>query len=260
VCGEEDAGVFDREEVADEEDDRSVGGQAESFAGARLFANLRWAKELEVHPVVDRADAGGRKPRFAEQAAEFGAAGNNRRGFRQFPQHHLAAGGDLQVLMDVGALRDGDEGDLELRLQARDCASVGKEPGGEDNVEGKVAAQLVEHGAQGTGVEAMIEPVAEFWKIRNRHKLGVKRSVLGPRLPAAALPRQRGTQRDHTNIDARIPEPSRAAIRNPQSAIRNSAKCVQQRGVIKATIRFAGIREKIADEKQTHRLFFTLRD
>ena len=122
--------VFDRVKVPDEEDDPGLFGKAGFAAGRGLVAGL---KGVEGDPVVNGVELRGREGGAFEEAGEFAAAGDDGGGVRQVFEDGAAPGGHAEILVDIGALGDGDQRDAAMGEM--ECgAGVRINPGTEEDV------------------------------------------------------------------------------------------------------------------------------
>jgi len=120
----------------------------------------------------------GREAGGFEEAGEFAAAGDDGGGVGQVFEDGAAAGGHAEVLMDIGALGDGDERDAAIGEV--DCgAGVGVNPGAKEDVRPEVAEGLLEGMAQGGGHEQVVYGATDLWEVGGAHPARVEWGVLG---------------------------------------------------------------------------------
>ena len=84
--------------------------------------------------VVDGVEFGRWEARRGEQVGELAAAGDDGARAGKVFENDTAPGGHAEILMDIGALGDGDDGEPAIG-EMEGSAGIGKNPGTEDDVE-----------------------------------------------------------------------------------------------------------------------------
>ena len=133
--------------------------------------------------------------------------------------------------MDVRALGDGDEREIEFLRQLGDGAAVGKNPGTEDDVESELPAQFAHASAQRARHEPMVPAAADFWQVGRGDVLRGKLRVLRTWLPGVRKERQRGADGQYTDFPA-------------------IGEMVEQSRVVESAVGLGGVGKEIRDEEQ----------
>jgi hypothetical protein len=185
-------------------------------------------KIREIDAVVDRVEFFRWEVGVLEDAAEVGAAGDDGSGLWEMLEDDAAAGGHLEVLMDVGALGDRCDWDA-AGGEAEGGDGVRENPGAEEDRRAEVVVEPLEVAAERGGHEQVIGGVADLWEIGGAAPARVEGSVAGAGLENGAGPREGGAGGEDADVEFR-------------------GEGVKERGVIETAVGFGLCGEQVREK------------
>jgi hypothetical protein len=122
--------AFNGEEIADKEESLRCGREAEVIFRGGFIPRK---EGVDIHAIVNGADVGGGCSCAEEALAEILAAGDDVGALAE-GEDGAAAGWEIQILMDVRPLGNGNEGQVAELWHKADTAGVWKKPGDEEGI------------------------------------------------------------------------------------------------------------------------------